>query len=80
MHKWNEKKRPEYMDIAYSAERSVEDEIDRVSHSEIGTIIISYAVMFVYIAIALGHIRSWKTLLVRLHLGKIFANCNFKFL
>lgn len=42
------------MEIAYSAERSVEDEISRVSSSELGTVAISYVVMFLYIAIALG--------------------------
>lgn len=56
------------MDIAYSSERSVEDELDRVSQAEISTVIISYAAMFVYIAIALGHIRSFRTLLVSIRI------------
>lgn len=64
MHKWNAKNKPKYMDIAYSSERSVQDEIERVSQSEMGTIIISYAVMFFYIAITLGHVRSFSTFLV----------------
>ena len=54
------------MDIAFSAERSITDEIDRLSRSEISTVAISYAVMFVYIAIALGKITSFKEVLVRL--------------
>ncbi|XP_067887182.1 NPC intracellular cholesterol transporter 1 isoform X2 [Heterodontus francisci] len=44
--------------ITFSTERSIEDEINRESSSDIRTIIISYAIMFVYISIALGHIKS----------------------
>ncbi|XP_032421696.1 NPC intracellular cholesterol transporter 1 [Xiphophorus hellerii] len=50
--------------IAFSAERSVEDEIDRESNSDISTIVISYAIMFIYISLALGHIHSFRRLLV----------------
>ncbi|XP_077302382.1 NPC intracellular cholesterol transporter 1 homolog 1b-like [Arctopsyche grandis] len=56
--------KPEFMDLAFSAERSIEDELDRVSQAEAGTAIISYAVMFVYIALSLGNIRSMKTIMV----------------
>ncbi|XP_017769241.1 PREDICTED: Niemann-Pick C1 protein-like [Nicrophorus vespilloides] len=52
------------MDIAFSAERSIEDEVERVSKSEMVTILISYAVMFIYIAIMLGHFRSFRTILL----------------
>lgn len=52
------------MDVAFSSERSVEDELERVSQAEVYTVIISYGVMFAYIAIALGHFRSFSTLLV----------------
>lgn len=51
--------------IAYSSERSIEDEIDRQSSSDISTVVISYAIMFVYISLALGHINSCRRLLVR---------------
>lgn len=51
--------------IAFSAERSIEDEIDRESNSDISTILISYAIMFIYISLALGHIHSLRRLLVR---------------
>lgn len=61
---WDNNDRPEYMDIAYSSERSIQDELERVSEAEMSTVIISYAVMFVYIAIALGHIKSFRTLMV----------------
>uniref|UniRef100_A0A8B9Z5R5 NPC intracellular cholesterol transporter 1 n=1 Tax=Buteo japonicus TaxID=224669 RepID=A0A8B9Z5R5_9AVES len=50
--------------ISFSAERSIEDEINRESNSDIGTVLISYIVMFVYISIALGHIQSCRRLLV----------------
>lgn len=50
------------LDIAYMAERSIEDGIDEMSEAELWTVIISYVVMFVYITIALGKIRSLRTL------------------
>ncbi|ALC49360.1 Npc1b [Drosophila busckii] len=48
----------EHLDIAYSAERSIQDAIVELSEGEMSTVIISYVVMFVYVAIALGRIRS----------------------
>lgn len=48
----------EYLDIAYSAERSIQDAIVELSEGEVSTVVISYVVMFVYVAIALGRIRS----------------------
>ncbi|KAL1279958.1 hypothetical protein QQF64_014558 [Cirrhinus molitorella] len=50
--------------ISFSTERSIEDEIDRESNSDVTTIVISYVIMFVYISLALGHINSFRTLLV----------------
>ncbi|XP_034038558.1 NPC intracellular cholesterol transporter 1 [Thalassophryne amazonica] len=50
--------------IAFSAERSIEDEINRESNSDIKTIVLSYIIMFVYISLALGHIHSCSRLLV----------------
>lgn len=52
------------MSVAFSSERSLEDELERESEAEIITVVISYLVMFVYIAVALGQFRSFKTLLV----------------
>ncbi|CAG07097.1 unnamed protein product, partial [Tetraodon nigroviridis] len=49
--------------IAFSAERSIEDEINRESNSDISTIVVSYVIMFVYISLALGHIQSFTRLL-----------------
>lgn len=54
----------ENMDIAFTSERSIEDELDRESRSDVSTILVSYVIMFAYIAISLGHIRSFSTLLV----------------
>lgn len=54
----------EHLDFAYMAERSVEDGIEEVSQAETVTVLISYAVMFVYITLALGRFRSLRTLLV----------------
>ena len=40
------------------------DEINRESETDVITIIISYLLMFVYITIFLGHVRSIKTICV----------------
>ncbi|XP_061452973.1 NPC intracellular cholesterol transporter 1 [Rhineura floridana] len=50
--------------ISFSAERSIEDEINRESNGDVSTVVISYAVMFAYISIALGHIKSAARFLV----------------
>ncbi|XP_007487676.1 NPC intracellular cholesterol transporter 1 isoform X1 [Monodelphis domestica] len=50
--------------ISFSAERSIEDEINRESNGDVFTVLISYAVMFLYISIALGHIKSCHRFLV----------------
>lgn len=50
--------------ITFKAERSIEDEINRESHSDIKTIIISYTVMFVYVSIMLGYYRKFSTILI----------------
>ncbi|XP_056327122.1 NPC intracellular cholesterol transporter 1 [Danio aesculapii] len=50
--------------VSFSSERSIEDEIDRESNSDVSTIVISYIIMFVYISAALGRINSCRTLLV----------------
>jgi Niemann-Pick C1 protein len=53
-----------WFDVKYRAERSIEDEIERESKSDIKTVVISYMIMFLYIAIALGRIRNLKTILI----------------
>ncbi|CAH8593985.1 unnamed protein product [Schistosoma guineensis] len=57
--------------VSFTAERSVEDEIERQSNSDISTIAISYIVMFIYVSLFLGTYRSFKTILVdmRITLG-----------
>ncbi|XP_069076123.1 NPC intracellular cholesterol transporter 1 [Pleurodeles waltl] len=52
------------LSIAFSSERSIEDELNRESNSDLFTVGISYAVMFLYISLALGNIRSCARLLV----------------
>lgn len=52
------------LEFAYNAERSIEDGIEDMSKAESYTVIISYAVMFVYIMFALGRIRGCRTFLV----------------
>ncbi len=54
----------QWFDVKYRAERSIEDEIERESKSDIKTVLISYMIMFLYIAIALGRIRNLRYLLV----------------
>ena len=46
------------MNIAYYAERSIEDEITRESVGDISTILVSYVMMFAYITLALGNLSS----------------------
>ncbi|XP_029295439.1 NPC1-like intracellular cholesterol transporter 1 [Cottoperca gobio] len=50
--------------FAYMAERSLEDEINRTTAEDIPIFMISYAVIFVYISVALGEYSSWKRILV----------------
>uniref|UniRef100_A0A8D0H7N3 NPC intracellular cholesterol transporter 1 n=1 Tax=Sphenodon punctatus TaxID=8508 RepID=A0A8D0H7N3_SPHPU len=50
--------------ISFSTERSIEDEINRESKGDIRTVVISYAIMFLYISIALGQIKSARRFLV----------------
>ncbi|KAL1502244.1 hypothetical protein ABEB36_007416 [Hypothenemus hampei] len=65
LQKWDtSSEKPEYMDIAFSAERSIQDEIERLSSSEMITVVISYLVMFCYIAISLGKVVKPKQILL----------------
>ena len=67
MKYWVETKKPAYMNVAFTSERSIEDELNRESQSDILTILVSYIIMFAYIAISLGQMRSCSRLLVRKH-------------
>lgn len=57
MKNWVENNKSKHIEIAFSSERSIEDELMRESQSDISTIIVSYLIMFVYIAISLGHVE-----------------------
>ncbi|GFY66949.1 NPC intracellular cholesterol transporter 1 [Trichonephila inaurata madagascariensis] len=50
--------------VAFKAERSIQDEIERGSHSDLLTVAISYMLMFVYITVSLGEYHECNTLLV----------------
>lgn len=64
MEDYVKNKKPAFMDIAYSSERSIQDELKRESEGEITTVIVSYLIMFLYIAVNLGQINSVSRLLV----------------
>ncbi|CAG9837302.1 unnamed protein product [Diabrotica balteata] len=60
---WDKSERPSNMSIAFSAERSIQDEIQELSKSTMWTVIISYTVMFIYIIINLGKFTSFHNIL-----------------
>ncbi|XP_034945792.1 NPC intracellular cholesterol transporter 1 isoform X2 [Chelonus insularis] len=64
MENWVATAKPEYMDLAFTSERSIEDELNRESQSDIITILVSYIIMFAYIAVSLGQMRSCGRLLI----------------
>ena len=74
MKDWNQFDRPTFMEVAFSAEKSVEDELDRVSKAEVSTMIISYAVMFIYIALALGKFKGSSKCFVQIKFFNIYFN------
>uniref|UniRef100_A0A0X3PKS2 SSD domain-containing protein n=1 Tax=Schistocephalus solidus TaxID=70667 RepID=A0A0X3PKS2_SCHSO len=67
VHKW-QLEHPN-VTVSFKAERSVEDEIDRQSHSDISTVLISYVVMFVYVSVSLGNYHSWRSIMIDLKLS-----------
>lgn len=64
MKNYTENGMPAYMDIAYTSERSIEDELNRESKSDVYTILVSYFIMFAYIAISLGRFTTCSRLLI----------------
>ncbi|CAH0564150.1 unnamed protein product, partial [Brassicogethes aeneus] len=76
MRNYTENEMPEFMDVAYSSERSIEDELDRESQSDVMTILGSYLIMFAYIAVSLGQVNECSRLLIdskiTLGLGGVF--------
>ena len=65
-----------WMDVAFRSERSIEDELQRMSESDVPTVIVSYVIMFIYISLALGNTESPARLLastrVTLGMGGVF--------
>ena len=53
-------KRLKNFDMAYFSERSIEDEIDATTESDLGIFVASYVIIFVYIMSALGSYSSIK--------------------
>lgn len=64
MKNWTANDKPKYMDVAFTSERSIEDELDRESQSDVATILISYLIMFAYIAVSLGQLNTCSRLLI----------------
>ncbi|XP_047362414.1 NPC intracellular cholesterol transporter 1 homolog 1b-like [Vespa velutina] len=58
MKEWIIHDKPDFMDVAYVTEKSIQDELDRTSKAEVKTMIISYLIMFLYISFALGRMRG----------------------
>lgn len=50
--------------ISFSAERAIQDELDRESDTDIITIVVSYLIMFLYITVALGQVRDCSRIMV----------------
>jgi len=65
MKNYTKNEMPEFMEIAFNSERSIEDELARESEGEVSTIVISYLIMFAYISVSLGEVASFKRLFVR---------------
>ncbi|XP_076671119.1 Niemann-Pick type C-1a isoform X2 [Andrena cerasifolii] len=64
MQNWTSTQKPAFMDVAFTSERSIEDELNRESQSDVLTILVSYIIMFAYIAISLGQMRTCSRLLI----------------
>ena len=54
-----------YMDVAFTSERSIEDELDRETYMDVAIIALSYILMFMYITFSLGRITTWRRFMVR---------------
>jgi len=72
MKNYTKNGKPEYFSIAFNSERSIEDELKRESEGEVATIIASYSIMFLYIAVALGEVNDFRRLFVRVLLKNSF--------
>ncbi|KAL5104238.1 NPC intracellular cholesterol transporter 1 [Taenia crassiceps] len=61
VREWKEAHSKEVV-VSFSAERSVEDEIERQSNADVRTVIISYLVMLVYVSLFLGSYSSCRNI------------------
>lgn len=64
MQNWTATNRSRHMDVAFTSERSIEDELLRESQSDVYTILVSYLIMFAYIAISLGHVEHFSRVMI----------------
>ncbi|KAL7677661.1 hypothetical protein ACOME3_003901 [Neoechinorhynchus agilis] len=69
--------RHENLTFAFSAGRSIEDEVDQASKADLNTVVLSYAVMFAYLSVFLGSFQSIRTFFVHsrilLGIGVLFT-------
>ena len=54
-----------YMDVAFTAERAIEDELNREMYMDVAIIALSYILMFCYITFSLGKITTLRRFMVR---------------
>ncbi|XP_062452632.1 NPC1-like intracellular cholesterol transporter 1 [Rhea pennata] len=76
------------LSVAFMAERSLEDEINRTTSEDVPIFAISYLIVFIYVALALGEYTAWRRVLVEskvtlalggiaVVLGSVFASMGF---
>lgn len=64
--------RNDNLTISFSTERSIQDELNRESQSDVKTVLISYTAMFLYITLTLGKLYSHNPSVYR---KSIFSKC-----
>ena len=63
-------------EVKYSNNHTFQDEIDRASHADIFTIVLSYILMFVYVGVTLGDMDcSVKGCLLNSKVGVVCYQC-----
>ena len=75
MKKYVEEGSNKDLNISFSAERAIQDELDRESNTDIITIFVSYMIMFLYITVALGQFKSFSRILVSKEFAKDCLKC-----
>eukprot|EP01027_Heterolobosea_sp_BB2_P010363 GEZU01015213.1.p1 GENE.GEZU01015213.1~~GEZU01015213.1.p1 ORF type:complete len:937 (+),score=186.59 GEZU01015213.1:272-3082(+) len=68
-----------YISVYYYAQRSVQDELGAQTSADIITIIISYAAMFLYVAVSLGQIHPIKSKFLLAFAGILIVICSVIF-